>query len=255
MRFGNEPLVGGLAQPVKSAFGREDCAESGYLVIHAALHGEVVALGYTAGKGLVHGDGFRASVHGENAQRAHAGDNGVIRLRHHVHDHAFGEVAHVVHGKGSFRCERIRGQSGQLAAAVAEEHSAQIEFGRFEKSFHFRIEQIDERAFAGQGRAHRLVGYLYPAVQVFEVEGEALVIVARRHGKRARFRTRADAAVQTVRDHFDYLLAPHVRGGLFDFCHKGIDSRVQLICHYAEIDGFKRLFRAGEIYHIISSFL
>ena len=252
--LGREPLIVRLVQAVKGAARSEDGFQTGYLVFVAALNGEKVGGDDAARDALVESDALSRPVHGGYAQPGHARLGRSFRA-HDVHDHAFGEVARVVHGQSLGGRGGRRRKGGELAAAVAEEHPAQVELGRLQKPFHFRIEQVDEGALGGERGAHRLVRDLDPAVKVFQIESEALVVIARSRRQRARLRSRAHAAVHAVRDHLDYLLSPNVRARLRYLCQKGVDPRVELFRHDAEIIIFQRLFRGRQTYHIRSSFL
>ena len=231
---GFQEAVIAACKPVDGGRVAEHRLQARDLVALGTLHVQLVAGAYRGRRRRTEFDGLRVAVDGDYARAA---EGGVLDVRSviNVHGHPFHESAHAVHGQDVVAFADVCHGGRDKTAAVAVKHTSEIEFAGFEQPVHFRVEQIDERACAVLGRSHRLVGYLYPAEQVFEGEGELRIIVAAAHGQAVRFAARAYAAVDAVRGEFPDLFAPDVRARLTYLREQRIHPDVELIGKNAEI--------------------
>ena len=240
-------LLVGAAQSVQIA-GAEHRFKPGDLVVFGALHGEcdVVAFGDCAA-GAGDGDLFCGAVDFGDAHSLERLDGVAVRVVAVKH-HAFDEPLDAVDDKDVVG-RAVVGRLAEVAAAVAVQHSAEVELGRLQQPLHLGVEQVDERAGAGLRRPNRLVGQLDRAVKVFEFQLEALVVIGRRSRQSARLGACSDAAVDAVRHQLDDLLAPDVGRSLLDHRVEGIDPDVELVCDDPEVYRLEGLFRCFQCYH------
>ena len=199
------------------------------------------ALGVLQVDAVSRGRGDGAAREGDGALVAVDGDHGAARCGGaarvvDVHDHALGKVAHGVH--------RVDGTLGggdlpEQAGAVAEEHSAEVIGGALHEPVHLVVEQVDKGPLGILGGADGLIRDLDVAEQIFEGRDELRIGVARRGGQGARFRARADAAVDAIADELAHVLAPHVRGRFLDLGEQGVGGLVELVAHRFEVIRFE----------------
>ena len=245
---GNEPFVVRSVQSVNVARGGENRFKTCEFLIVRTLNGYERVRGNGGGSHAraVDGEGVVCFVHVLNSSRADGEFRAVcvVEVDHHAGYDGFDVGAGdrvVLNGR----------HLGDYARSVAEEHSAHVECGRFDESFHFGVEKVDERARVRCRRPHRFIRNFDRAVKVFKGADELLVVISRGNRQIAVLRACADTAVNAVLREFSYFLAPNVRRGLLDPCEEGVDFGVELLCNHVEIECFKRFVCAADCYHIL----
>ena len=133
---------------------------------------------------------------------------------------------------------RICDRSCEFSAAVAEKHTCEVSLTCRQKSFHFGVQKVYERARVVHTGSQCFVGNFDFAKEVFKVGGKRNVGVALRLGKRARFGARRDAAVYAVGYEFFDFLTENIVACSFDRRKEGVDFRVELLGNHAKVNGF-----------------
>ena len=225
-------------QTVKRCAVSEDCFEARDFVALRALHVEVATRPVYAGCVFTESYDVVFSVDRYDSRSRQCGvlcTDGSIEVNRHTFHNVSRAVDYdlVLCAGGVFHgfCD--------ATVAVAVEHTTEVEFACLQKAVHFGVEQVYECTRTVLRRADSLIGKLDFAEEVFESKRKLSVVVSSAYGKSVRFLTASDTAVNTVRRKFLYFLAPNVGRGLTDFCKQRIDTQVELICEYAEIEGFE----------------